>query len=209
MPLPDVDPARRVRSGRLRMALILFACAAPVIASYFTYYVIRPGDRTNYSSLILPTRAMPADLAMRTLDNVAVTPESLRDQWLLLTVGPSACDAACEKHLLLQRQLPEMLGRDYDRIDRLWLITDDGVPRPELLQAARARSTLTVLRVDPEALARWLSPAAGHALADHLYVVDPMGEWMMRAPADPDPSRVKRDLGKLLRASSSWDRAGR
>jgi hypothetical protein len=40
-------------------------------------------------------------------------------------------------------------------------------------------------------------------------VVDPMGQWMMRAPADPDPSRLKRDLEKLLRASASWDLPGR
>ena len=44
---------------------------------------------------------------------------------------------------------------------------------------------------------------------DHLYVVDPMGEWMMRMPADPSPQKVKRDLDRLLRASASWDRAGR
>jgi hypothetical protein len=40
-------------------------------------------------------------------------------------------------------------------------------------------------------------------------VVDPMGEWMMRAPVNPDPQKLKRDLEKLLRASSSWDVAGR
>ena len=65
--LPDVDPSHRVRNGRLRMLMILLACAAPVIASYFTYYVVRPGDRTNYGSLIEPTRTLPADLALRTL----------------------------------------------------------------------------------------------------------------------------------------------
>ena len=51
-------------------------------------------------------------------------------------------------------------------------------------------------------------PAAGQALEDHLYLVDPMGEWMMRVPADPEPAKVKRDLDRLLRASASWDRAG-
>jgi len=66
-----------------------------------------------------------------------------------------------------------------------------------------------VLRVDAQALAGWLAPAAGQALEDHLYVVDPMGEWMMRMPANTDPARVKRDLERLLRASASWDQAGR
>jgi hypothetical protein len=42
-----------------------------------------------------------------------------------------------------------------------------------------------------------------------LYLVDPMGEWMMRVPAKPEPGRVKRDLERVLRASSSWDQAGR
>jgi len=46
-------------------------------------------------------------------------------------------------------------------------------------------------------------------LEQHLYLVDPMGEWMMRMPADPDPARVKRDLERLLRAASSWDQPGR
>ena len=58
-------------------------------------------------------------------------------------------------------------------------------------------------------LAAWLQPDAGHALEEHLYVVDPMGEWMMRVPAQPDPAKVKRDLERLLRVSAGWDRAGR
>jgi hypothetical protein len=59
------------------------------------------------------------------------------------------------------------------------------------------------------ALEAWLAPAAGAGLDQHLYVIDPMGEWMMRAPVKPDPQKLKRDLDRLLRASSSWDVAGR
>ena len=55
----------------------------------------------------------------------------------------------------------------------------------------------------------WLEPAPGHALEDHLYIVDPLGDWMMRVPADPDPARLKRDIDKLLRASAGWDQPGR
>jgi hypothetical protein len=36
-----------------------------------------------------------------------------------------------------------------------------------------------------------------------------MGEWMMRMPATPEPTKVKRDLERLLRASASWDTPGR
>jgi hypothetical protein len=70
----------------------------------------------------------------------------------------------------------------------------------------QARPAVHVLRVDRAALARWLQPADGHLLEDHLYIVDPLGNWMMRAPADPDPMKLKKDLERLLRASEWWDR---
>ena len=59
------------------------------------------------------------------------------------------------------------------------------------------------------ALASWLVPAPGQRLADHLYVVDPLGNWMMRVPPNPEPARLKRDVEKLLRASAGWDKPGR
>jgi hypothetical protein len=129
-----------------------------------------------------------------------------RDQWLLISVADSACDAACEKHLYLQRQLRETLGREKDRLDWVWLRTG-GTELREPLRTAT--SAATVLHVDAAALAQWLQPAAGQRLEDHLYVVDPLGHWMMRFPANIDPVRAKRDLDRLLRASSSWDKAGR
>jgi hypothetical protein len=66
-----------------------------------------------------------------------------------------------------------------------------------------------VLRAPPQALAAWLSPAPGQALRAHFYVVDPMGNWMMRFPAPSEPAGIKRDIEKLLRASASWDEPGR
>lgn len=207
--VPDLADRRQVRNGRLKMIAVLLVCAAPVIASYFTYFVIRPEGRTNYSELITPPVEVPATLSLRDLAGAAVPAASLRGQWLLVSVAPSACDAACERHLLLQRQLRETLGRDKDRLDKVWLVTDDAALRPELAAAVTAAPAPTVLRVDPAALSAWLKPATGHALREHLFIVDPMGNWMMRTPTDPDPSRLKRDLQRLLRASTSWDEPGR
>ncbi len=210
--MPTPDPALRQQrrtSGRLRMLLVLLACAAPVVVSYFTYYVVRPEGRTNYSQLILPTRPLPADLGLRTLQGTSVASADLHGQWLLVVVGAAACEPACEQRIYLQRQLREMLGKERDRVDRLWLVTDEGMPRAPLMDAAQATGALTTLRVERAALARWLEPASGQALEDHVYIVDPMGQWMMRAPVDADPAKFKRDLDRLLRASASWDRAGR
>lgn len=208
--LPDARAQQRI-SGRLKMFMILLACAAPVVASYLTYYVIRPEGRANYAELIAPSRALPADLPLQDLQGQGVDALSLKGQWLVVVVGSSRCDSACEERLYMQRQLREMLGRERDRVDNVWLVTDDGAPSPQVLAALAAGGTAAaqVLRVSPDALARWLQPAPGHAMQEHLYVVDPRGEWMMRAPVQPKPEKLKRDLDRLLRASSSWDKAGR
>lgn len=209
LPAPELPAdARRTRIGRIKMLALLLACAAPVIASYFSYFVLRPQARSNYSELIQPTRTLP-ELPLQTLDGQAVPAESLRGQWLLLALGGGACDDACAKRLYTKRQLREMLGRERERIDKLWLVTDAAPLPAPLRNALQADASLQVLRVPREALAAWLQPEPGRALEDHLYLVDPLGEWMLRLPADPDPARAKRDLDRLLRASASWDQPGR
>jgi hypothetical protein len=85
--------------GRFTALLVLLACAAPVLLSYFAYYVWRPGARTNYAELIQPTRTLPADLALTNLQGQKVEPASLRGQWLLVVVAGGDCDARCEDHL--------------------------------------------------------------------------------------------------------------
>jgi hypothetical protein len=202
------DTSSRTRGGRWKMFMVLLVCAAPVIASYFTYYVVRPDGRRNFGELIDPQRTLP-DVVGKTLDGKPVNLKTLKNQWLLMSVSSGACNEACTQHLYLQRQLREGLGREKDRVDWVWLINDD-VPVSEVMKLALKDAT--VLRVPPAELAKWLQPAAGAALADHLYVVDPIGNWMMRFPANIAASsapNMKRDLERLLRASAFWDKEGR
>ena len=208
--LPALEPRRRTLDGRLKMLLVMLVCAAPVVASYLTYYVIRPEGRTNYSELVQPQRPLPGDLPLTGLDGRAVNAASLKGQWLLVIVAGGACDAACETSLYLQRQLRETLGKEKDRLDKVWLIPDGQAPRHEVLQAINPPGAeATVLQVPRAALSAWLAPAPGQSLEQHAYIVDPMGNWMMRVPPNPEPAKLKRDLEKLLRASASWDQPGR
>lgn len=197
--------AARTRSGRWKMLLMLLVAASPVIASYFTYYVIRPEERRNYGELIDPQRPLPAWHGVDA-QGQSVPLSSLRDQWLLVSVADSSCTELCRNHLYLQRQMREALGKEKDRLDWVWLRTGEG-DIPEDIRAGV--SAAKVLKVNEADLAGWLVPAPGQRLQDHLYVVDPIGNWMMRFPAQLDPKQARRDIERLLRASAFWDRPGR
>lgn len=209
------NPARAIAGqsirpgpGRWKMLTVFLVCAAPVVASYVTFYIIKPEGRQNFGELIEPQRALP-DVNVQTLTGETVNLRTLKDQWLLVSVAPGACDEACRARLYMQRQLRESLGREKDRLDWVWLISDDAPVDPALQPAL---SNATALRIAPTDLSNWLQPAKGHQLSEHLYVVDPWGNWMMRFPANLDLAKApkaKRDVDRLLRASNSWDKAGR
>lgn len=192
------DPAVPVRRGRRTLWLILAICAAPVIASYFTYYVVRPVGHDNYGTLIEPQRPVPETLALAHLDGRPFPTEALKGHWTLVSVDGGACGEPCAKKLYFMRQLRLTTGKEQDRVERLWLIPDRE-PLPTFVM--RAYDGTLMLHADPEQLAHWL-PAEGSSMTDHLYVIDPLGNLMMVFPKDPDPTRAMHDLKRLLAASS-------
>ena len=210
MPQPGepVQGAVRRGAGRLKMMAVLLVCAAPVVASYLTYYVVKPESRQNFGELIIPQRALPNVVGID-LDGQSVNLQALKGQWLLVSVASSGCDEACVQQLYLQRQMRESLGREKDRLDWVWLISDDAPVAEPLRSALKGAATL---RVPASDIAAWLAPGQGHVLADHLYLVDPLGNWMLRFPAGLDKvmaAKAKRDVERVLRAANSWDKAGR
>ena len=199
---------KRTAMGRLRMLVVLLVCAAPVVASYFTYYVVRPEGRRNFGDLIEPVRALP-DVRAQALNGDAMQLPTLKGQWLLVSVSGGDCQADCQQQLYLQRQILAGLGKDRARTDWVWLVTDNADIPSAILPGLKEA---TVLRVPSEGLTQWLEPASGQQLQDHLYLVDPHGQWMMRFPAKLSTEgalKTKRDIERLLRAAVSWDEAGR
>ena len=208
LPPVAVDALARQAGGRWKMLAVLLVCAAPVITSYFMYYVVRPEGRRNFGELIEPQQPLP-NMATLSLSGQTVNLRSLKDQWLLVSVSGGGCDEACERHLYLQRQLLEGMGKEKDRVEWIWLIQDQGLVPAKILPGLKEA---TVLRAPLNSLSTWLVPAQGGQISDHIYLVDPMGNLMMRFPANLDLSnagKAKKDMERLLRASSSWDEAGR
>jgi cytochrome oxidase Cu insertion factor (SCO1/SenC/PrrC family) len=181
------------------MLAVLAVCAAPMVASYFTYYVVKPQSRNNYGTLIDP-RAYPTPvLGTTTLDGKPVELGAYKGKWIMLQADEADCQAYCQKKMFEMRQLRLMQGKEMDRIERVWLITDD---KPVETMLMREYDGTHMLRVKPEALKAWLPVESGTNVRDHIYMIDPLGNLMMRFPKDADPNRIKKDLSKLLKASS-------
>lgn len=184
--------------GRLKLFAVLAVCASPLIASYFSYYVVKPEGRTNYGALIDPREYPIPALGAAALDGAPRELDSFKGKWIMLQVAGGDCDDACQKRLHDMRQLRMAQGKDKDRIERVWLITDR---QPLETMLIREYDGTHMLRVNADAVARWLPAEQGTTPQDHLYMIDPLGNLMMRFPKNADPNKIKKDLAKLLKAS--------
>ncbi|MCE2860400.1 MAG: cytochrome C oxidase subunit I [Oxalobacteraceae bacterium] len=178
--------------------IVLAVCAAPLIFSYLTYYVIKPEGRTNYGDLIDPRAHPIPELGLQQLDGQSASLEQFSGKWILLQVDQAACAKPCTDKLYYMRQLRLTQGKEMDRIERVWLVTDDAPLDTALM---KQYDGTRLLRVDPKKLAAWLPVQAGTQPADHLYLIDPLGNLMMRFPKDPDANKIKKDISRLLKAS--------
>lgn len=195
-------------SGRWKLLVIVALCSLPLLASLFAYFVVRPEGHAGVGELITPVRALPAQSGMA-LDGSAQPLSALKGQWLLVSVGGGACPEACQQRLFLQRQLRETLGKDKDRVDWVWLRNDLATVADTM---RKPLADAVVLQLNPAVVAQWLPLPEGTTYADYLFVVDPLGNAMMRLPAHFDgagAAKARRDLERLLRASASWDSPGR
>lgn len=167
-------------SPKAKLALVFAVCAAPFVLGWIAYeYHLGSGGPANYGELLKPQPL-----------GGALTP--LRGKWVLVTADAAACAPACERKLYIVRQVRRAQGKEMDRIDRLWLLTDGGKPRAELVTALDGGH---IAAADPQ-LIQALPNAAD------IYLVDPLGNLMMRFPAEADPSKMIKDLQRLLKYSS-------
>jgi len=170
-----------VRRGRIKLALLAAFFILPAAASWVVWrFELVPGITGNYGTLLPPRPVLPEKLA------------PLKGRWVLVQFDGGACTAACERKLYIVRQVRKAQGKDMERIDRLWLLTDSGRPRAELVAALDGGH---IAAADAELL------KALPNLAD-VYLVDPLGNLMMRFPADADPTKMIKDLQRLLKYSS-------
>jgi hypothetical protein len=185
--------------GRWKLLAVLAVCAAPMIFSYLTYYVIKPTGRTNYGALLDPREFPIPALGTTELDGKPLGLDAYKGKWIMLQAAPGACEQACKDQLVAMRQLRLMQGKEMERIERVWLVLDAD---PLDIMLMKVVDGTRFLRADAAAVSRWLPVEAGTTVSDHIYLIDPLGNLMMRFPKNAEPAKVKKDIAKLLKASA-------
>jgi peroxiredoxin len=206
--LPEPHLSNLQPSGRGKLFAMFLACSLPVLLAVFVFFVLKPKGEANFGQLIHPARPVPATSLLNE-QGQSVALSELKGQWLLVSVGSGACLADCAQHLFIHRQLREMLNKDKDRVDRVWLVTDDQAI-PSDIQPLLAETT--ILRANDAVLKSWLGEMSVDEAKQLLFVIDPQGNAMLRMPADmqgKQASAAKSMLQKLLMASVVWDKPGR
>lgn len=191
----DLLPADPIKRGRIKLLALAAFFALPVFAGYAAYFFgWVPGGAANYGTLLPPLPLQ--DATLQGMDQRPLKFSELRGKWLLVQFDAGACDAYCERKLYFMRQIRKALGKDQTRVERIWMMTDAQAPKAALLEAIEGtRMVLPVARTFASQF------PADRAASDHIYLVDPHGNLMLRFPREPDPSKMLKDLRRLLKAS--------
>ncbi|QWE02403.1 hypothetical protein [Polynucleobacter sp. JS-JIR-II-b4] len=203
IPASQIDASAinaRTRRGRIQMLLLLLACASPVLASYFAYYVIKPeGGKTNFGTLVYPAQEF----------NAAWLDAPLQGKWTLLVARPAGeChikDEKCIEALFLMRQTRVAMGRESGRLQLIWVNTDGKPVDPEVLKIYDEKTAgLKVLTLpsDPKQRADFEAWLNKEGVGQEIQLIDPSPAKMMYFPVTNSPkefSSMKKDLEKLLK----------
>ena len=191
MNLPNQAQSRR------KLLLIAALFFAPVIGAVLVFFYAPQwfSGRVNYGTLISPARAVP-QLGLTDVQGMSAV-EALQGKWSLVYLAADTCDDDCRDRLVLTRQVRLALNQNRGRVQRLYL-----APTPAALAQARKdlaqdHPDLVFLARSGNAASEFFEATDAHA----LYLLDPLGNWLMVYTGDVAARGLHRDLKKLLRVS--------
>ena len=186
--MTDTHPPRR---GRLMLIALAAFFILPLAAAWWLYSSVEhvpDAEVVSHGTLIRPARPL-ADFGFA---------EPLHGRWAIVYVGGSDCDETCVDTLWEARQVHTRLGRDATRVQRVYLLAGaDEVADPAFF--AREHADMLRARADDALLAQFT--VDGTPPTGQVFLIDPLGNLMMRYTADAPPEALHDDLKRLLRIS--------
>ena len=184
--------------GRRQLLIVAAVFLLPVLGAFALYYgqLWRPAGSSSKGELITPAR--PLEIAgLRHADGTPADASVFQDKWTLLYIGDGACDADCRTALVFARQSRLALNNEMTRVQRIFLATDHCCDTAYF--NAEHPGLIALDASSPEA--RKLLAQFPAERAQSLFIVDPLGNLMMRHDASQTTKGLLEDLKKLLKLS--------
>jgi len=181
------------RSGRWILLALTAVCLLPLLMAVYFRYVAPPAVTTMVGKPLAPF-VFPYAWVQQ-MDGQRLAPPGVGGQWWVVVTGPGACDLACRDVLYLTRQARTAQGRNMERLQRVWILTDATRPSAELLAS---HPDLQLLLASDERVAQLLGGGPKDA-ASPIHLIDRRGYVVFRYEATVEPGAFIRELGKLVR----------
>jgi cytochrome oxidase Cu insertion factor (SCO1/SenC/PrrC family) len=196
------SPAPR---SRRTLLLVVFVFLLPVVSATYLYVTgWRPtGKSLQHGELVQPARPV-SNVELISVDGAPYRLSTLHGKWALVYFGPLPCAPDCQNNLYKIQQVRLAQGRDAARVERVMIMTDGDAAAlreimrqyPGLIAVHGARASLQVLMRDFAS-----SPGTALDVSGRVYLIDPIGNLVLRYAPDADPSGMRKDLARLLRLS--------
>jgi cytochrome oxidase Cu insertion factor (SCO1/SenC/PrrC family) len=186
--------------GRRRLLLLAALFALPLVAASVLYFSgWRPARTANFGTLIEPPRPIAAG-TFRTLDGGTLAFSALRGKWTLVYIGEAECTSPCIAELYKMRQAVAAQGREAGRVQRVFVVTDNKAL--DLLRYTLKDYPGMQVLVGPAGdIVRLVRQFAPQEPAGGIYLMDPLGNVMLKYLPDADATGLRKDLARLLRVS--------
>ncbi len=202
---PPVDSAAQARSRRM-LLLIFGMFGVPLLLAIIWLQVVQSSDgelgSTARGELIEPPVPLTG-FSMPLVDGETLKLVDLRGEWTLLYAPEGVCGDTCKLRLYYMRQVRLALNQRMNRVHRVAVTDSPGQLDEALLKEHPGLYVTTGSTGQRAALVDQIEAAVADMkpMKDSIYVIDPLGNLMLRFPPDLPPKSILKDLTHLLKVS--------
>ena len=181
---------------------VVLAFIAPVALAYIMFFFVEVKSFVNHGEILNPIVHI-SDFELKNETDEVIPQQELTFKWRMISFLGKDCDQRCEKRLFDTRQIHTLLGKNQHRLFRMFVHLE---PAGEALSKLMAETHPNVIHVNGDK--KIIINVLGNNIRDdagisnnETYIMDPMGNVMMRFTQDQPNKEFLYDLKKLLKAS--------
>lgn len=195
----DREYLDKQRKGRLMLLSMLIFFSAPLIAVVIMYKLDWRPTGSSVGDLVVPAKQLTMNYALQSSDANDIKPDLWKDKWSMLYIA-EACEQKCQSKLSNMRQLHTSLYKEIPRMQRVFITRAQNVNAikknyPDMLIINQPGTEVSTLSD------QFNLDGVSSMHADRIYLVDPLGHFMMSYASDTDPALIRKDIIRLMKYS--------